>query len=340
MPASREDVATLRLLIRGFQVSRMIGLAAELGVADYLPHGAAPSMSADALASLTGVLAEPLLRMCRALAAFGIFTVDDAGMIGHSPKSLLLRRESVPGLYNEARFFPAHCDWMAWDALDLAVRDGAVPFNVVWNASRFEYLRANPNHGRLFDAVMAASPDDRFSAIAAAYDFSSAKVIADIGGGNGALLRSILRRHAAPDGLLYDQPDVVNAISVADQLGGRIILRSGDFTKHVPSDADIYLLSWILHDWNDETCQRILRNCAVAMARGSRLLVIERLIEADPKRGNTQDYLTDMQMMVMLGGRERTLPQFQELLTASGFKLASVVRTQSTAWIMECVLAC
>ncbi len=123
MSAQSDDVTALSVLIRGFQV---------------VTDGEAGGMTAVALASVTGVSAEPLLRMCRALAAFGVFTVDADGKIGHSPMSLLLRRGSRPGLYDEARFFPARCDWLAWDALDVAVRDGAVPFEAIWNTSRFE----------------------------------------------------------------------------------------------------------------------------------------------------------------------------------------------------------
>lgn len=341
MSAQRDDVAALSLLIRGFQVSRMIRLAADLRLADHLmtDSEAGGGTTAVALASVTGVMAEPLLRMCRALAAVGIFTVDADGMIGHSPTSLLLRRDARPGLYHAARFFPAHFDWLAWDALDVAVRDGAVPFEAVWNSSRFEYLRANAAHGRLFDAVMAASPDDRFGAIAAAYDFSDAAVIADIGGGNGALLRAILARHVKPRGVLYDWGDVLEPVGESDRLSGRITLETGDFFEDVPQGADIYLLSWILHDWDDEACLRILRNCQAAMRPGARLLVIERVVEADPRHGNALDYLTDMQMMVVLGGRERTLPQFQVLLRNSGLGLGRLIRTASTACIIECNLA-
>ncbi len=129
---------------------------------------------------------------------------------------------------------------------------------------------------------MAASPDDRFGAIAAAYDFSGAAVIADIGGGNGALLRAILARHAEPRGVLHDRGDVLESVAESDRLSGRITLQIGDFFEGVPPGADTYLLSWILHDWDDDACLRILRNCQAAMRPGTRLLVIERVVESDP----------------------------------------------------------
>jgi hypothetical protein len=118
----------------------------------------------------------------------------------------------------------------------------------------------------------------------------------------------------SPRGVLYDQGDVLEPVCDLDRLSGRITLEAGDFFECVPPGADIYLLSWILHDWDDGACLRILRNCQAAMRPGARLLVIERVVEADPRRGNALDYLTDIQMMVVLGGRERTLSQFQELL--------------------------
>ena len=126
---------------------------------------------------------------------------------------------------------------------------GGLPHVAAWNTTRFEYLRAHPDEARGFDAMMANFPDNRHPAIAAAYDFSGLRLIADVGGGNGAALRYILSRFTALRGLLYDRDDVVNAIQPADLLGGRIELSGGNFFTNVPGGADVYMLIRVLHDW-------------------------------------------------------------------------------------------
>lgn len=231
-----------------------------------------------------------------------------------------------------------HSEWGAWGALDRAMQ-GATPFEALWGASRFDYLAAHAEEARVFDAAMANSPDDRLGAVAAAYDFSAASLIADVGGGNGALLHEILARYPRPRGMVLDRESVVSAIPARKGDGSRIGLRAGDFFERAPLAADIYLLAWVLHDWADEQCLRILGNCRLAMRPGARLLVIERMLEPDPSRGDAMSYLADVQMMVDHGGRERTFPEFQMLLTSSGFGTARPIRTASSVWIIESAAA-
>jgi O-methyltransferase len=129
------------------------------------------------------------------LASVGIFIVDEGGMIGHSRLSLLLRTDSVPSLRHAARFFAGGSSWNAWGALDKAMH-GAVPFESVFGVKYFDYLTAHPDEGQLFNQVMATTAyADRHGAVADAYNFSNASLIADIGGGNGALLRAILPQY-------------------------------------------------------------------------------------------------------------------------------------------------
>lgn len=332
--ATDEDYTSLLLLIHGFQLSRMIRLAADLGMADHVPLD--DRISVASLAARCGRLYEPLLRLCRALASFGIFTLDSAGMIGHSPRSMLLRSDSTRSLHHAARFRSATGSWEAWAALDHALLTGASPFEMAWNAKRFDYMQAHPEELRLYDDHMASERDNRHGGVAATYDFRDVPVIADIGGGNGALLRAILTRHTAPRGLVFDRHDVVAAIPPEARLDGRIAVAGGDFFEEVPCGADLYLLSFVLHDWSDDDCLRILRNCRRAMRQNTRLLVIERILQPDPACGDPLDYLTDMQMMVVFqGGRERTLPEFQRLLDETGFGPARITRTASPVWIIE-----
>ena len=331
-PSSPGDIASLHHLINGFKISRMLGLVADLGIADRIPVDQA--MSAKWLALESGVLADPLLRVCRALASVGIFTVQADNMIGHSRLSALLRTDSNPSLHHAARLFMARTEWGAWGALDQALQ-GVTPFEALWGASRFDYLKAHAEEGRVFDAVMANSPDDRLAAVAIAYDFSAVSLIVDVGGGNGALLHAILTQHPKLRGLVFDREDVVSAIPAEAKLGNRIEVRAGDFFEGAPPAADMYLLSSILHDWADEQCLRILGNCRRAMQLGAQLLVIERMLEPDPTKGLPLSYLSDIQMMVDHGGRERTFPEFRALLASSGFGSARQIRTASSVCIIE-----
>jgi O-methyltransferase domain len=332
---SDENHAALDLLIRGFEVSRMLRLVADLAIADKVPkHG---YCDVHELATACAVLPTPLLRVLRALAAFGVFHVTADSKVSHSPRSILLRTDAPNSLHYLARCLTAPGSWKAWGELDAALT-GETPFQVAWNTSRFQYLRDHVDEGRAFDAFMASAPDNRHQAIAQAYDFSSAALIVDIGGGNGEALRRILTRFTKPRGLVYDREDVVAAIAPAARLGGRIDVKGGSFFDKAPADADIYLMSKILHDWTDEDCIRILRTCRAAMPAHARLLIAELLLDADPSKGRPQLYLNDMQMMAMFGGaRERTEAEFKELLAASGFSISRLITTASPVILIEAI---
>ncbi len=215
---------------------------------------------------------------------------------------------------------------------------GGVPQMVAWNADRFDYLRAHPDEARGFDLMMANFPDNRHAAIAEAYDFSGAGLIADIGGGNGAGLRQILARYPNASGLLFDRDDVISALQPADVLDGRISATGGSFFHSIPPGADITMLVRVLHNWSDADCLRILRACRAAMEPPAILLVCDEVPEPDPTRGTPAGYLLDAQMMAMFGtARERTGDEFASMLSDSGFTLRRVLPTQSPVCIVEAV---
>lgn len=331
--STRTDVEALDLLIRGFQVSRMLRLVAELAVADKLRDDVARSV--DDLAAECGVQSAPLLRVLRALAAFDVFHVTTDGQVSHSPRSRLLRSDAPTSMRTAARFWASPGSWRAWGELDAALA-GGIPHKVAWKTSRFDYLRQHPDEARVFDAFMAGMRDDRHEAIATAYDFSDAGMIIDVGGGNGETLRHILPRFPRTRGLVLDRDDVVEAVPAAARLDGRIETKGGDFLVDVPSGADLYLLVRVLHDWPDEDCVHILKNCRSAMPNKGRLLIVEQLLDADPQRGRPTTYLLDIQMMAMFGSaRERSREEFEGLLSASGFSTARVIPTQSVVSIIE-----
>jgi O-methyltransferase domain len=331
--ARESERSALDLLIRGFQVSQMIRLAADLEIADKVP--ADGTRDVKDLANASDVLPEPLLRVLRALAAFGIFRVTPTGLIAHSPRSLLLRRDAPSSLHYSARFWAAPGSWKAWGVLDAALT-GGVPHEAAWGDGRFGYLRDHPDEARLFDAFMAQFPDDRHRAVATSYDFSTAQMIVDIGGGNGETLRHILATYPGARGVVFDRPDVVSAIPDNGRMAGRITTQAGSFFERIPVGADTYMLIRVLHNWSDEDCARILRACRGALGPGARLLIVDQILEPDPERGHPADYLVDTQMMAMFGSaRERTEAEFGDLLQQSGFRPGRLIPTGSPVSIIE-----
>lgn len=328
----------LDLILRGFQVSRMLRSVADLGIADRVPPDG--GVLAAGLARECQVQAQPLLRMLRALASFGIFEIGVDGTVRHTASSRLLRTEHPHSLHYAARFWTSPGSWRAWGMLDAALT-GGVPHDAAWSQSRFEYLRVHPEEARIFDDMMAHWPDDRHEAIAAAYDFSEARLICDLGGGNGETLRHILGQCPASLGLLFDRADVVDAVDPDGLMDGRITRASGSFFQSVPSGADIYLLVTVLHNWSDDDCVRILRSCRAGVGEHSLLLVADQILERDASRGTPENYLTDMQMMAMYGtARERTEEEFCELLERGGFQLRRTIPTRSpTISILEAATA-
>jgi hypothetical protein len=188
----------------------------------------------------------------------------------------------------------------------------------------------------LFDAMMAYFPDNRHAAIAEAYDFSRFKIVADVGGGNGATLRHILAQAPQAQGVLFDQEQVVRQVDQTALRDGRITAISGSFFESLPCGADAYMLVRVLHDWSDPDCVRILKTCRTAMMPSAVLLLGEHLLQPDPLQGRPTDYLTDMQMMAMFGSaRQRSEQELQSLLGQSGFELVRVVETASPVALLE-----
>ncbi len=165
---------------------------ADLGVTDRIPPDG--RVAVGDLARDCGVQSRPLMRVLQALAAFGVFAVAADGGVAHTARSRLLRTDAPKSLHHAARFWTAPGSWRAWERLDVALT-GGVPHETAWGMSRFEYLRADPDEARIFDAMMAQFPDNRHTAVAATYDFSGARLIADIGGDLRLLRRPADRRH-------------------------------------------------------------------------------------------------------------------------------------------------
>ncbi|HYM18431.1 MAG TPA: methyltransferase [Micropepsaceae bacterium] len=322
-----DDLFAMTLFVRGFKLSKMIQVAAELGLADRIAKGPKPVAE---LARDLGADSAMLMRLCRALAAFGIFAVDANGTLSHTARSQFLKQDAKPTLHHAARFWTTKGNWAAWEGLLETVRTGKPGFESIFGVPVFEYLREHWQEARLFDAFMQHSPDDRHLAVVEAYDFSSAKLVVDVGGGNGALIASVLAATLETRGLVFDREEVLaGAVKTLAAHTSRSRIEAGDFFEHVPEGGDIYTLSQILHDWSDERCRAILKNCRAAMHPSAKLLVIERILSGGSKT-NPMNFLSDMEMMVLCeGARERTAREYAELLQETGFTSPKQIETRS-----------
>ena len=202
----------------------------------------------------------------------------------------------------------------------------------------FEYLRQHPAEASDFSEAMVGFHGDEPPAVARAYDFTRFKNVVDVGGATGNLLAAILSSHAGPRGVLFDRPHVVleaPALLKARGVEDRVTIEAGDFFETVPSGGDGYLLSHVIHDWNEDQCLTILGHCRNAIKPGGRLLIIEMVLPGGdtPHPGK----VLDMVMLVFPWGQERTETEYASLLGKAGFHLSRVVPTESAVSVMEAV---
>ena len=318
--------ALLRMT-NGYQASQAIHVAATLGIAELLEEG---SKSVDELAEATGTYAPTLYRLLRALASVGVFTEQSDGRFGLTPSAEYLRTDAPGSLRAWARLIGQPSFWASWGHLLHSVRTGEPAFPYLHGTNVWEHRAAHPEEGEIFDAAMTGLSAPVAEAVAQSYDFSRVGVLADVGGGEGGLLATILAANPALRGVLFDLPHVVAAAGALLKRAGladRCEVVGGSFFETVPKGADAYLLKSIIHDWDDAAAIEILHMCRAAIADTGRLLVVEPVIQP----GNEPDRakFSDLNMLVMLGGRERTAEDFERLYAEAGFRLTSIVPTGS-----------
>jgi SAM-dependent methyltransferase len=221
------------------------------------------------------------------------------------------------------------------------VRTGTPGGEIEFGTDLFEFLAHNEDAAATFDAAMAERTAAYAPSVADAYDFSDVRTIVDVGGGNGTLLVEILRRHSHLSGVLFETPTVAaraDAVLDATDIADRCEVRAGDFFQQVPDKADCYVLANVLHDWDDTRSIEILRNCRRAMSRAGRVLIVERLIPDD--RGDpVPTLLSDINMLVMTGGQERSNQEYSRLLSAARLTLGSVQPVAFPYGVIEGVAA-
>jgi hypothetical protein len=332
-PSMPEAAGRLRALILGYVVSRAVQVAAELDVASHLRNGGKDGVE---LAALCGAHAPTLSRLMRMLISIGVF-VENNGHFANNALSELLRSDVPHSMRAWARMFGSDSHWLAAQALLHSVQTGESAFQHVFKEELFNHLSRHPEKARLFDEAMVSGSELMNRAILDAYDFSAFTTLVDIAGGYGSTLCAVLTRHPNLKGTLFDLPHVVAKAEEFVALKGlraRCSMVGGSFLESVPSGADAYFMKHIVHDWDDERCLQLLRNCHKAMPARAKLLVCEKVLPETNGAPNTR--ILDMVMLLNTpGGRERTELEYRELFQKAGFRLMRAIPTNVDNWILE-----
>jgi len=314
--------------IVGVGATQLIRAAARLRLPDLLEEG--PRTAAE-LAAATRIDPDALHRTLRGLVAVGLFTLGEDGRFRNNRLSRTLRSGTPGSLRNYALYFGSKSNVEAWADFDRTLESGGNAFERVHGATVWDWFDAHPDERETFVGAMGELTELYASAVATGYPFVSVRRLCDVGGGRGTLLAEILLRYPHLSGVLLDGPGVLDTARIylaAHGVLDRVELVAGSFFEGVPAGSDAYLLKNVLHDWDDGRCRTILGNCRKAMVTGTRLLVVETVVEADSVRDLGP--LSDLQMMVVCaGGRERSRAELDRLFGECGFRLERVMETAS-----------
>ena len=334
-PSISPYVAVIEMILAQWNAAA-ISAAAKLGIADQLESG--PKTTQE-LASLLNLHEDSLYRVLRSLAGLGIFHEGGNRTFSQTPLSDVLRTNAKPSLRYAATMMIDDWQTRSLQGICSTIENGRAAVINILGAGLFEYLSAHPEEAFNFNRGMTNLSSGEAPAVLAAYDFSGFERIVDVAGGAGGLLAAILASTPKLRGTLFDQPSVIEQAkseSILAPFGDRCELVGGDFFETVPAGADAYIMKHIIHDWDDERATKILTNCRRAMKPGGKLLVVDRVI-GPPNAPDPQKFF-DVAMMLMLGGRERSEPEWKALYAAAGFRVTRILPTPAPHSVIEGVL--
>jgi hypothetical protein len=314
-------------------ITKPIYVIAELGIADLMCDS---PQHVDALAEKSGTHAPILFRILRALSSVGVFIETEDRVFGLTPLAQCLCSNALRPI---ARMFLSEWHDKAWNGLSHTLRTGSPGFDHAFGKPAFEWFEENPLERSIMDHGQSAKAEGFAKAVIDTHDFSYVKSICDIGGGRGTFLIHLLTDCPDTIGYVADLPGAVlsaeRAIANAN-LSDRCKAIPYDFQKEAPPICDAYFLVNVLHDWNDEICIRILKNIAGSMSTNSKLWIVEYIIEPEP--GFSIAKLLDLEVLVMGGGRERTIGEYKALLGAAGLELSKTIPLETGPTMVECLL--
>jgi hypothetical protein len=321
----------------GKQLTYSLSGVARLGVADHMDGSAKP---VEEIAGKVGAHAPSLFRVMRMLASLGVFKEGPSRSFALTPVGELLKTDAPGSLRYMAMMFGEEFSTRAYEHIADCLRTGGDGVTEAYGKDIWAVLAERPEQCETFQRAMTNSTAGAADAIVEAYDFSRIERLADVGGGHGLLLASILRRNPKLQGVLYDRPEAVAGVP-QNQFAGceaRIGIEAGSFFERLPDGCDAYMMKHIIHDWSDEHCRTILRLMRDKLPKDGRVLICEMVVGDEP--GPTPAKMLDIEMLVMtVGGKERTAEEFAALFAASGLRLNRVVPTARPICVIEAVPA-
>ncbi|GHJ41542.1 methyltransferase [Streptomyces sp. TS71-3] len=329
------DTGRMMQMITGYWVTQVVRTAAELRIADHLHDGGATAAQVATAESLEPGSAFRFLRACTSL---GLATSTD-GERFESTSLLETLRTDVPGSLRDLALWSAESHWLPWGHLADAVRTGEPSAQATLGAPFFDWLAGEPGEATVFTNAMTALTRGLAHQLADVIDLNGAETAVDVGGAGGNLVQTLMQRHPSLTGKVLDLAHVRDeADASADALGvaDRFTFVGGDFLDKVPS-GDLHLLKFVLHDWDDDTCVRILRNCRTSLNPAGRVLVMELLVDGVGKPG--LEPLMDLNMLTMSTGRERSVAEFEAVFEEAGLRLDRVTPSASLVSVLEAVPA-
>jgi hypothetical protein len=333
---SREAVSppmVLLSILGMVRFAKAMYAAVRLGIPDRLKDG---PQSASKLAQDTRMYEDALYRLLRALASIGIFEETQRFIFANTDLSTYLCTDHPGSMHDLVLWLLSDWDWASWGEIEYSIRTGRSAFEHVHGVDIWTFLDAHPEAHSTFSGAMTAISQAIDLPITQVYDFSSLHTLADIGGGHGGFLCSILKANPSLHGILFDsEPVILEAREqiAREQLNERCTLLSGSFFDEIPPSADAYLFKYVFHDWDDQASMKILAKCRTAMKPGNKLLIIEQVLPL--LRAPSMATSTDLTMLLDTGGRERTEEEFRVLLEASGFSVTRIIPVRFLHSVIE-----
>lgn len=325
-------------LLRSSQRAMVVRAFCELRIADHLV-GDAPS-SLDELSAAVAAPPESLRRLLRALVPLGLCEMDHVGRYSLTDAGRMFASSASGRAADWAILLTAPWIQRAWEQLGLAVTGARSPFADVHGVGFWEYVASHPEEARVFDASMTASALGRAEDLNVALHGLEIAHVVDVGGGQGELLATLLRARSNLTGTVLDRPEVVaGRVEVPDEVRGRLTWVGGDFLVNLPSGADAYVLSRILHDWPDIEAAAIVRACSAAMRPGARLCILEQITPDLSQEATIEQLdfaLKDLNMLVLVGGQERSLREYELLLNTAALRVERVHSGHTCDVIVAC----
>lgn len=326
--AGRELVVRMAF---GSMAAHTLRAAVRLGVVERIGDGqrTAAEVAADAETA-----PQPTTRLLRALAALGLLAEDSPGTFSVTESGALLRPDHPASLTSFVRMFTDPAIVRAWEHLERSVRTGEIAFDSVFGTDFFTHLARNPELSADFNAAMGQVVSETASVLPGAVDFGRFATVVDVGGGNGTLLAAVLQAHPDLSGIVFDTAEgLADAPTTLARHGleERCSLVAGDFFRSVPQGADACLVKSVLHDWTDAQAVTILRHCREALPPGGVVLIVEPVLPDVVGADDEGTYLSDLNMMVNVGGRERTRADFEALCLEAALRVTSVTPLMGAA---------